>query len=209
MQPSSLNTLLLIGILMLAQADAQAATTPPNKDNKDKVTVYRCIDAKGKISLQDSPCLKTSKQETREMLRPKDSPPVKKTIVSKPNVVAITEPMPMVQNSPVFFPPPDLYQCTNYEGKTRDSENYDPNPRCEPLWVLGYREEYLPIEQRGNRCQWVQDSCVRYEGRALCDRWKQKQKQAQSDLRYAFSDTSAFRKSDLARITQIVRNSCQ
>ena len=107
------------------------------------------------------------------------------------------------------IPPPVLYQCTNYEGKVRDSENYDPNPRCEPLWALGYDESYLPIEMRGKRCRWIEDSCVRYEGPALCSRWKEKKKQAESDLKYAFSDTMAYRKSELARIAQIVRNSCQ
>lgn len=172
----------------------------------DTVMVYRCIDAKGKVSLQDAPCAKSSKQETREMLRPKDAPPVKKDPSAKPaqDISKAT----VVQDSVPLIPPPDLYQCTNYEGKTRDSENYDPNPRCEPLWALGYRTAHLPIEQRA-ACTWIQDSCVLYEGRALCERWKAKQKQAQSDVRYAFSSTLAYRKSELARITQIVRRSCQ
>ncbi len=185
-------------------ADISSAT--PTQAENNKVTVYRCVDTKGKVSLQDAPCAKSSKQETREMLRPKDAPIVKKNTANKPAPVVAMQPAAQVI-IPVN-PPPDLYQCTNYEGKTRDSENYDPNPRCEPLWAQGYRMEYLPIEQRA-ACSWVRDSCVRYEGEALCDRWKEKQKQAKSDLRYAFSSTSAFRKSDLARITQIVRNSCQ
>lgn len=171
-----------------------------------KVTIYRCIDAKGKVSLQDSPCAKTSQQETREMLRPKDAPPAKKRPASiEPKI----EPPAVAQNFFSLTPPPDLFQCTDYEGKVRDSEIYDPNPRCEPLWALGFPEKYLPIEQRGKRCRWIKDSCVRYEGDALCKRWKEKRKQAESDLRYAFSDTQAYRKSELARITQIVRNSCQ
>lgn len=177
-----------------------------NAAEQATLKVYRCVDAKGKVSLQDAPCAKSSTQETREMLRPKDAPVVKKNKASKPTPVAQTQ--PATQAYVAMDPPPVLYQCTNYEGKTRDSENYDPNPRCEPLWAQGYRMEYLPPEHRAT-CSWVQDSCVRYEGRALCERWKEKQKQAQSDLRYAFSDTTAFRKSDLARITQIVRNSCE
>jgi hypothetical protein len=192
---------MLLMLLLSIQAWSVAA-------DKDKVTVYRCVDAKGKVSLQDAPCAKNSKQETREMLRPKDAPPAKKKIaekVSAPAALNTQTTEPMIR----FVPPPDLYQCTNYEGKTRDSEQYDPNPRCEPLWALGYQEEYLSIEQRDRYCRWVQDSCVRYEGRALCERWKAKQKQAQSDVRYAFSDTLTYKKSELARITQIVRNSCE
>ncbi len=192
---------MMLGSLVTIVTASNSSAASPNK-----VVVYRCIDTKGKVSLQDAPCAKSSKQETREMLRPKDAAVVKKNTANKPAPVVAAQ--PAAQSIMPINPPPDLYQCTNYEGKTRDSENYDPNPRCEPLWAQGYHTEYLPIEQRAT-CSWVQDSCVRYEGKSLCDRWKEKQKQAQSDLRYAFSNTSAFRKSDLARITQIVRNSCQ
>jgi hypothetical protein len=199
----TIRKILLPGLLALIWAGFAAPATPARNDN---IVVYRCVDQKGKTSLQDSPCAKTSRQETREMQRPKDMPAVKKTPVTKTVQAAV--PQLLVQDYIPAIPPPDLYQCTNYEGKTRDSENYDPNPRCEPLWALGYRSTDVPIEQRAV-CSWIQDSCLRYEGRALCERWKAKQKQAQSDLRYAFSDTAAFRKSDLARITQIVLRSCQ
>lgn len=169
--------------------------------------VYRCLDAKGAVSLQDSPCAKSSKQETREVLLPKDKVPVRKsTAVKAVPVIQQTAPA-AVNNS--WISPPVLYQCTDYQGKTRDAENYDTNPRCEPLWALGYRENTLPIEHRGNTCSWVRDSCLPYEGQMLCERWKLKQKQAQSDVRYAFSDTVAYKRSELVRITQIVQRSCQ
>lgn len=198
--------LMILSLSLVTTLPADLSQAADTKAINDKVTIYRCLDAKGKVSLQDSPCAKTSKQESLEMARPKDAAPVKNP-VAKPAPV-ITQ-MPPVQDSiPSLLAPPDLYQCTNYEGKTRDSENYDPNPRCEPLWAQGYRMEHAPYEQRA-ACSWVQDSCVRYEGRALCERWKAKKKQAESDLRYAFSDTAAFRKSDLARISQIVQRSCQ
>ncbi len=192
-------------LLVLSNVAVLTAANAPVPDSK--ITVYRCEDSNGKVSLQDYPCANASKQEAREMLRPKDAPTPKQNSPTKPTAVfeQTPAPQPFIQ----LTPPPDLYQCTTYEGKTRDSENYDPNPRCEPLWALGYREDRLPIDMIGRTCSWVRDSCVKYEGRALCDRWKEKQKQAQSDLRYAFSDTAAFRKSDLARITQIIQRSCQ
>lgn len=193
---------ILSTLFLLATSGTSAAAEPVTAD---KVTVYRCVDAKGKVSLQDSPCAKTSQQETREMLRPKDAPPVKKK-PANPEPVTV-QPVP-TQNYLPLPAPPVLYQCTDYEGKVRDSENYDPNPRCEPLWALGFQEKHLPIERRGKICRWIEDSCVRYEGRALCERWRVKRKQAEADVRYAFSDTLAFRKSELARLTQIVRTSC-
>ena len=36
------------------------------------VTIHRCIDAKGRITLQDDPCPKGSQDSTREMLRPEE-----------------------------------------------------------------------------------------------------------------------------------------
>lgn len=189
-------------LLAMSWAGSSLATTPAKSDN---VRIYRCVDAKGKVSLQDSPCAKSSQQETRDLLRPKDGAPVTKQAAPVKNV----EPAPESYDMPPLIPPPVLFQCTNYEGKVRDSEIYDTNPRCEPLWVLGYQEKDLPPERRGKLCRWVEDSCVRYEGRALCERWKVKLKQAESDVRYAFSDTMAYKKSELARIKQIVQTSCQ
>lgn len=191
-----------IALVALLWAGLASATDTTKKDN---VIIFRCVDAKGKVSLQDSPCAKSSTQETREMQRPKDAPALKKMPDAKP-VQAIPA-QPPVQNLIASLSPPDLYQCTNYEGKTRDSESYDPNPRCEPVWAQRWSGT-APIEIISS-CTWVKDSCVRYQASVLCDRWKAKQKQAQSDLRYAFSDTLAYRKSELTRITQIVRNSCQ
>jgi hypothetical protein len=208
---------LVHGIIMLVMAlsstitvpDASATTaTTPLSEPENTVRFYRCTNPKGKVSLQDRPCDKASKQEIRDMVRLKTMPPIVKQPIATPSSPLPALPAP-VQNSVVRIPPPDLYQCTNYEGKTRDSENYDPNPRCEPLWALGYNVDYLPLEQRGHYCRWIEDSCVRYEGRTLCDRWLAKQKQAQADVRYAFSSTLAYRKSELVRITQIVNTSCR
>jgi hypothetical protein len=203
------HCIIVLAIMLSAIIIARDAIAVPSLSKPvDTVRFYRCTNGMGKVSLQDKPCDKTSKQEVRDMVRLKTMPP------SRPeaNVPKSAPPpvAPAVVQTPVaLIPPPDLYQCTNYEGKTRDSENYDPNPRCEPLWALGYHVDYLPIEQRGRYCRWIEDSCVRYEGRALCDRWFAKQKQAQADVRYAFSSTLAYRKSELARITQIVNTSCR
>jgi hypothetical protein len=203
------DIVVLIMTLMsaLSVPHALAATAPSKPNDNDTVRFYRCTNGKGNVSLQDRPCDKASKQEVRDMVRLKTTPPPaqRPTVTNSVPVSAVPAP---VQIS-VAIAPPELYQCTNYEGKTRDSENYDINPRCEPLWALGYHLDYLPLEQRGRYCRWIEDSCVRYEGRALCDRWLAKQKQAQADVRYSFSSTLAYRKSELARITQIVNTSCR
>ncbi len=190
-QPLTLLTFLLA---MLYVANSSAATPIDN----NKVTVFRCVDSKGKVSLQDVPCVGASKQETLNMTRPKDALPAN-VEATKPLIITPAAP---VQNTIQIIPPPKLYRCTDFDGKQRDAEYYDPKPRCVPLWVLGY-------QTRSNSCRWVEDSCVRYEGKALCQRWEDKAKQAELDVRHSSSSDSAFLKSELARFTQIVQSSCR
>jgi hypothetical protein len=187
--------LMIFLLAMLYVANSNAATRIDNS----KVTVFRCVDSNGKVSLQDVPCASSSKQETKLMQKPKDAP-VSKVLSPRPNAVVNNTSHPIQIVAPAM-PPPKLYRCTDFDGKVRDAEYYDPKPRCVPLWVLGY-------QTRSNSCRWVEDSCVRYEGKALCQRWQDKEKQAELDVRHSSSSDSAFLKSELARFTQIVQTSC-
>ena len=42
----------------------------------DQVTVYRCVDAGGQVTLSDAPCAQGSRQEVRQMQRPVDGTPL-------------------------------------------------------------------------------------------------------------------------------------
>ena len=183
-------------LAMLYVANSSAVTPIDN----GKLTVFRCVDGKGKVSLQDVPCASSSKQETLNMQKPKDAA-VTKVSSPLPNAQSNYPSAPIQIMAPPS-PPPKLYRCTDFDGKQRDAEYYDPKPRCVPLWVLGY-------QTRSNSCRWVEDSCVRYEGKALCQRWQDKEKQAELDVRHSSSSDSAFLKSELARFTQIVQTSCR
>ena len=158
----------------------------------DTVTVYRCVDAKGRVTLQDDPCPAGTQSSTRQMQRPKDAP-------ARPAPTATTKPPPGLA-------PPPMYRCTSYDGIERYSESYDPNPRCEPM-VLYYDPRQLGPEL-SRACQWVEDSCVRLTDEAACEVWKKKRKEAQSASLHAFSDTASYRKSEVERIGQIVDESC-
>jgi hypothetical protein len=131
------------------------------------------------------------------MTRPVDAKAPEKALQEQPKTV-IVQP---TQAPRTFIPPPDLYRCTDFDGKVRETEVYDTNPRCVPLWVLGY-------ETSSSACSWVEDSCVRIEGKALCDRWQEKQKQAELDLRHSSSSQSAYLRSELERFDQILKTSC-
>lgn len=194
-----LNRPYLTGLLMLSASLCMKTASAAPESGTGVVTVYRCTGADGKTALQDTPCAHGSKQETIRMQRPVDAPPAAKPSTPVPAVPAARPPEPPVL---ARRPPPDLFQCTDFEGNVRDSESNDGNPRCVPLWVQGYRV-------RSNVCSWVVDSCVRYEGRALCDRWRERLRQAELDVRHSPSGEVAFRRSEVARIEQIVRTGCR
>ncbi|WP_162782154.1 DUF4124 domain-containing protein [Arenimonas caeni] len=168
-----------------------------------QITVYRCTDAQGRVSLQDAPCPAGQTQERRNMVRPQDPPP---RPVARETAPPATTPAPEPP-PPIALPrpsPPPLYQCTAYDGATRYSENYDPNPRCVPLAVLGY-----DAGAWGAICRWVEDSCVRLDDIGACEVFEDKLEQAESDALHAFSDTAAYRKSEVRRLRQIVDTSCR
>lgn len=172
----------------------------------ETVVVHRCTDAKGRVTLQDEPCPKDSRSESREMTRPKDPPKSRPIPVLAPPIESLPdEPAPMARRE--LIPPPPMYRCTSYDGIKRFSESYDPNPRCEPLVLyFPYPNNLTPAQALS--CRWVEDSCVRMSDSAACARWKAMRKDAVSALRRSFSDTAAYRRSELERLTQITEQSC-
>ncbi len=117
---------LLLPFTGSARAQAKPAAT---------VTVYRCTDAAGKVSLQDAPCAKGQAQQAREMLRPVDAP-ASPTAPAKPHAAV---PAPQAGPRTVYLAPPrPLYECVTPEGGRYTSDDGRGNPRWVPLWTLGY-----------------------------------------------------------------------
>ncbi len=100
----------------------------------DEVTIYRCTDASGHLTLADSPCRKNQKQQTRTMLRPKDAPRPKANPPSSP------PPRDGVQASRIIVvhAPRPLYECIPEDGDPYTSDSGEGRPRWVPLWTLGY-----------------------------------------------------------------------
>ncbi len=142
--PASAPFALLILLLPVAAGAApQAASTDP----AGGVTIYRCTDAKGRLSLRDSPCLPGERQEVRSMLRPKDAPP--RPVVALPPRDDTRAPPPSPQV--VFLQPPrPLYECVTPDNTRYLSDNPEGNPRLVPMWVTdgpaiqAYREYQPP-----------------------------------------------------------------
>lgn len=175
--------------------------------DKSTVTVHRCVDSKGRVTLQGEPCPPGTQDTTREMTRPKDPPPGSSP---PPPAIVIAPPREEYVPPREIIPPPPIYKCTNMHGEARFSEQYDPNPRCEPIVLYyPYAGVSTPVGAQAITCRWVEDSCVRLTDRQSCDRFRAMRKEAQSAILHAFSDTAAYRKSELERLTQIVNENCE
>ena len=199
-----MKTWIALSLAFLSTAGSAPGTPPASP--AETVVVHRCTDAKGRVTLQDEPCPKGSQSESREMTRPKDPPKSRPVPVLATPIDALPdEPAPMFRRE--LIPPPPMYRCTSYDGIERFSESYDPNPRCEPL-VLYYPYPNNLTPAQALSCRWVEDSCVRLSDNAACARWIQMRKDAVSALTRSFSDTAAYRKSELERLNQITEESC-
>ena len=167
------------------------------------IVVYRCQDAGGRVTLQDEPCAAGQRQSERRMVRPQDPAP-------RPAAATAVEVKPAAAAPPtpyLPYPPPPLFQCTDYDGQVRFSEDYDPNTRCVPLAVLGY--DVRGSAQGAGSCRWVSESCLRLDDGSACEKFKTRLKVARSNALHAFSDTASFRKSEVVRLERIVDESCR
>lgn len=123
--PTSLLLFVLTMALPVATLTAQVS---------EPVTIYRCTDAKGRLTLRDSPCNKGERQEARSMLRPKDAPPRPPLPTPIPPSVAVApQPQVIIVNTPR-----PLYECVAPDNTRYLSETPEGNARWVPLWPNGY-----------------------------------------------------------------------
>jgi Domain of unknown function (DUF4124) len=107
----------------------------PGARAADEVTIYRCTDAAGHLTLGDTPCAKGQKQQMRTMLRPRDAttPPVAPAPAREASRPAAEAPRLLVVR-----PPRPLYECVPPDGDPYTSDTPEGHPRWVPLWTLGY-----------------------------------------------------------------------
>lgn len=159
----------------------------------DQVTIYRCTDANGKLTLRDTPCAKGQQQQTRSMLRPKDAPV--RAVVRRPPAMR-SDFEPATTRVVVLHAPRPLYECVSPDGERYTSETADGAPRWVPLWTLGYpvHPQRLalgdriggplprPVNQTGlppvhpavglayTPGTWIRDACYALPQAEVCDR---------------------------------------
>ncbi len=113
------------------------AVAAPVTRASGEVTIYRCTDASGHLTLRDTPCRKGEKQQTRTMIRPTDAPVVPSTPSARTRPVNDGEAMQR-QRTVYITPPRPLYECVTPDGEIYTSDSGEGNPRWVPLWTLGY-----------------------------------------------------------------------
>ncbi len=136
-------TRFLIPSLMLSALAAVVAI--PAAQAGDEVTIYRCTDAKGRLTLSDSPCVKGERQETRSMLRPKDAPPRPPQPAPIAPVVAVAPPPQVI----VVHTPRPLYECVSPDNTRYLSDTPEGRARWVPIWPNGYPITPYPGQEPG------------------------------------------------------------
>lgn len=101
------------------------------------ITIYRCTDAQGHLTLRDTPCRKGETQQAREMQRPRDAPPARAKATAAPPP-ATQPPASSTTRYVVVTPARPMYECVTPEGDSYLSDTSQGNPRWVPLWTLGY-----------------------------------------------------------------------
>jgi len=121
-------------ILLIALCAAALATAAPVvRAADDDVTIYRCTDANGKLTLRDTPCAKGQQQQVRSMVRPKDAPPSAQPVLPPQTATAPPPQVIMMRNAPR-----PLYECVRPDGSYYTSDTADGAPRWVPLWTLDF-----------------------------------------------------------------------
>lgn len=94
------------------------------------VSVYRCVDGAGRVSLQDRPCPPGQQDRHHQVQLEADA--------ATPATAAAPEPevRSAAPGAAPSLPPPPLWDCVDYQGERRLSAHDDPRPRYVPSWVL-------------------------------------------------------------------------
>ncbi len=186
-----------------------------------EVVFYRCTDASGAVTLQNgTPCAKGSKQEKRVIQgAPTGSLPSSAPITPSPAPVVTPPPPPRAPVAPAApertvvdstaqdrLPPPALYECRTYDNGLYLSDDGQPPPRCAPVAVTGL--DGTQNTAAGSACQMVTDQCQRIpDGALLCAGWRQRLREAESQLRFGTPAQRDTAQADVERMQRIVRES--
>ncbi|HZV38766.1 MAG TPA: DUF4124 domain-containing protein [Pseudoxanthomonas sp.] len=179
------------------------------------VVFYRCTDAAGHLTIQNSPCPKGMREEKKAMQGISTVPMGKPTkpaapapMPSKPQIVPDTpqeRPAEIVDDGKPRLPPPVLFQCTTYDRDSYITESGEPQKRCVPLRTVGL--DGNPSTGAGQACDIVYDQCARVPDGALCDAWKKRLGETEVAWRFGRAENLQKNQAEFERVRRIVDES--
>jgi hypothetical protein len=177
---------------------------------QDEITIYRCVDANGAVTLQnDVPCPQGSTQTVRKvgavptLPAPKPAPIAASAPKSKPEPQPVPQPAP--QAAPLTrTPPPALFQCRTWDDRDYLGDTGEPPAGCVPLATVGI--DGSSTLAAGQACEMRRDTCIPVAAEQLCAAWKKRVDEAEFRWKFGGSRDDA-RKAEFDRVTRIYRDS--
>lgn len=209
-------------ILALATTAVALAAATPLPAPAQSVTIYRCTDANGAITVQnDRPCPKGSTQSKRVMEGVPTAPPpstLRRIVPGTPAPAAAPAPAPPRAAAPAVAPatpavivaapraaPPALFECKSFDGTLSLSESGDPTERCASLSTTGINGD--PTLGAGQACEMRADDCTKIAEADLCTRWQQRLRDAQGAERFGNDAGRAAAQLEITRAQQVLSKS--
>jgi len=187
------------------------------------VVIYRCTDASGALTLQNSPCPKGMKQEARTMqgvntvpMAPGQTGTVAPASPATPAPAPASTPPPTPAAASASepaapssdlrrLPPPVMFQCTTYDNDRYVTEDVIPASRCVSLRTVGL--DGNPQSGAGEACEVVRDTCARVPDGALCEAWKKRRDETEVAFRFARPENAEKNRAEYERVARIVAES--
>lgn len=197
----------MISIRILALASALIVLMPcaPARAQSD-ITIYRCVDASGAVTLQNNePCPKGSQQTVRKIgvLPTLPAPPA--MIVKPPAATPAPQPAPPAAPVPVVHTaPPALFQCRTWDERDYLGDSAEPPATCAPVQSVGI--DGSTELAAGTTCEMRQDTCVEVPAEQLCASWKKRVDEAEFRWKIG-GGRNDDRKAEFDRLSMVYRES--
>ena len=187
-----------------------AATLCLPASAQNDMTIYRCVDPSGAVTLQnDVPCPKGSQQSVRKVgVLPTMPAPV--AAAAKPAPAAATPP-PATPTAPppasaplVRSAPPPLFLCRSWDDRDYIGDTAEPPATCAPVQAMGI--DGTSASAAGSSCEMRRDTCTAVPAEQLCARWKKRVDEA--EFRWKFGGgRDDDRKLEFDRLARVYRES--
>ena len=149
------------------------------------MTIYRCVDPSGAVTLQnDVPCPKGSQQSVRKVgvLPTLPAAVAASAAPAARRAPAATTPPPSTPPPPPAVPlartaPPPLFQCRSWDDRDYLGDTAEPPATCAPVQSMGI--DGTTESAAGTSCEMRRDACTAVPADKLCAVWKKRVDEAE------------------------------